>query len=218
AENGATLFMMLYAVVDVFLYYYSGQNDIVMGIAAAGREHPDLEDQIGFFINTLAVRVKFREEAAFLELVGVVKKAILDAYAHQMYPLDRLIDELKIKKNPARQPLFDVMIGITNFQGAKPSTSLPPEPVKTDEDETSLTIYDFLTLYDLSFDFRETARTINVAIEYNTDLFERKTITRMIKRFKKLLERIVKNPAISISSLQIDEEIKIPGFASFGGR
>jgi amino acid adenylation domain-containing protein len=215
-ENSATLFMVLFASIDVLLHFYTGQTNIILGLAASGREHQDLENQIGFYLNILALKTTFREKETFIRLLEIVRKRALEAYEHQMYPFDLLIDDLKIKREPGRHPLFDIAVDMTRLK--QPSNSpndLPGEPVETGENEDLTNNYKGRSKFDLAIYFFVGEGNINVTFEYNTDLFERKTITRMSKRFGTLLESITRDPGASISKLLLEEEINIPAFAPF---
>ena len=114
-EQGATLFMGLLATVKTLLYRYTNQEDIIIGSPIAGREHADLEDQIGFYINTLALRTQFKGEDSYKELLEKVKQVTLGAYEHQVYPFDELVDELQLNRDMSRSALFDVMIVLQNL-------------------------------------------------------------------------------------------------------
>ena len=89
-RHDATLFMVLNALVKVLLHRYSGQTDIIIGSPIAGRNHPDLEDQIGFYINTLPLRDQVNPAASFSELLRGVRATTLAAFDHQAYPFDYL--------------------------------------------------------------------------------------------------------------------------------
>ena len=88
--SGASLFMTLTALVNLLLYRYTGQQDIVLGTPSAGRRHPALHDQIGFYINTLVLRTQMEDGMTFEELLAVVKTTSLAAFEHELYPFDRL--------------------------------------------------------------------------------------------------------------------------------
>ncbi|MFP3570353.1 condensation domain-containing protein, partial [Paraburkholderia sp. SIMBA_030] len=90
---------------------YSGQQDIIVGTPIAGREHPDLENQIGLYLNTLAIRTIFENENnSFASLLDKEKNTLLSAYEHQMYPFDELVSKLNIKRDMSRSALFDVLV------------------------------------------------------------------------------------------------------------
>lgn len=210
-ENDVTLFMVLLSSVIHLLYYYGGQQDIIIGTPIAGREHADLENQIGFYINTLALRTTFREDNTFLELLDIVKKVILEAYEHQLYPFDQLVEELGIELDMSRHPLFDVMVDMVNLLEPKHERA-ETEPGKK---ENPLTFFQNTSKFDLTIFFREEVKSINVGFEYNTALFERKTIIGIVNRYQKLLERMIEDFDQPISCLQLEEEIALPAFNTF---
>ncbi|WP_343858175.1 condensation domain-containing protein, partial [Fulvivirga kasyanovii] len=116
-QEGASLFMVLQAAVYALLYRYTGQEDIVLGTPVSGREHHDLEGQIGFYVNTLALRTRFSGEEGFVHLLDKVKETTLEGYNHQVYPFDRLVDELDLSRDMSRSPLFDVMVSFSSGSG-----------------------------------------------------------------------------------------------------
>jgi non-ribosomal peptide synthetase component F len=219
SQHQATLFMVLLASINALLFHYTGQTDITIGTPAAGRDHIDIENQIGLYLNTLALRTIFAEKNSFTQLLHLVKNVTLEAYAHQLLPFDRLVDQLKIKREASRHPLFDVMVDMLNLLHLNESLNHPPdqgEPGETRENETPAQLHKSRTKTDLIIYFHESAASILVTFEYNTDLFERQTIIRMISRYKKLLAAVFENPAQPMADLQVQEEVKIPAFAPFG--
>ncbi len=113
-QCGTTLFMSLLAGVKALLFRYTGQTDMVLGTPIAGRNHIDLEQQVGFFVNTLVLRTRFDASDSFAALLGKIKEVTLKAYEHQIYPFDRLVDDLKLNRDMSRSPLFDVMVVLQN--------------------------------------------------------------------------------------------------------
>ena len=106
--------MGLLAAVNVLLYRYTGQQDIIIGSQIAGREHADLDNQIGLYINTLALRTRFNEEDSYRDLLENIKQVTLGAYAHQAYPFDDLVQDLNLQRDRSRNPLFDVSVVLHN--------------------------------------------------------------------------------------------------------
>jgi non-ribosomal peptide synthetase component F len=104
------MFMILLTLVKILLHRYTGQKAIIVGSPVACRNHPDLEDQIGFYANTLALRDRIDGDESFVQVLEKVKKTTIDAYDHQQYPFDRLVDELNLARDPGHAPLFDVML------------------------------------------------------------------------------------------------------------
>jgi amino acid adenylation domain-containing protein len=193
-EHGVTLFMMLMASVNVFLYKLSGSTDITIGIPTAGRTHKSLEDQLGFFINTLALRTKFSGEDSFLELLNKTRTQTLNGFRYDFYPFEQLTDELKIKHDKGRNPLFDVFITLQNA-------------VKEIKEELLGISVEYLPLestgsqFDLSFDFWEAEDKILVKLNYSTDLFTEHTAKGFITTYLELFRRIIRSPAAEIGQL-----------------
>ena len=111
-QAGSTLFMTVLAALDVVLARWSGQDELCVGVPSAGRHHADIEQLIGFFINTLVVRTELSGNPTFLELVGRVREGALGAYAHQAIPFEKLVEELKPVRDPSRSPLFQVLVNM----------------------------------------------------------------------------------------------------------
>ncbi|WP_264530518.1 non-ribosomal peptide synthetase [Flavobacterium sp. N502540] len=196
-ERKGTLFMTLLGVVNVLLYKYSNQTDIILGTPVAGRGHIDLEDQIGLYLNTLALRTSFNGTDNFNELFENVKKVTLGAYEHQIYPFDALVDELNIQHNPSRSVLFDIMVSFQNNEYKESDfnkkTGLSIQPYPNEEAQSSK--------FDLTFDFIETGDDFFVTIEYNSDLFLPETVSCMTTHFERLIVAISNNPSLPIEQL-----------------
>jgi hypothetical protein len=195
-ELGGTLFMGLLTVVNTLLYRYTRQEDIIIGSPIAGREHSDLEDQIGFYVNTLALRTRFKGKNSYKELLENIKGVTLKAYEHQMYPFDELVDALHLQRDISRHPLFDVMVLLQN--------TLEKEKVK-DFGNAKVEAFDsaetLVSKFDLSFRFEELEARLNVTIDYNSDLFDRATALLMGDHLEQLMDAIIKQPSTPIQEL-----------------
>lgn len=196
--RGATRFMVLMALVKTLLFRRTGQSDIVVGTPAAGRTHPDLSNQVGFFVNTLALRDRIDGTRGFEELLQQVKRTTLSAFDHQDYPFDRLVDELAPARDVSHAPLFDVMVVLHN--ATRPALALKDlkvVPVDVDP-ETSR--------FDLNFEFSETDDGIHVGLVYNVALFEAATIGRLGRHLTTLAAAVLKNPARPIETLEMIDD------------
>ncbi|WP_343672285.1 MupA/Atu3671 family FMN-dependent luciferase-like monooxygenase [Chitinophaga sp.] len=197
-QQEATLFMGLLAVINVLLYRYTGQEDIIIGTPVAGRDHIDLEDQIGLYLNTLPLRTCFNGTQSFIALLAVVKEVTMSAYEHQVYPFEKLVDDLALKRDMSRSPLFDVMIMLQNTDVKGNSHKLQFGDVKVSGYVLS---EHQVSKMDLTFDFVELEDGLQVTLEYNSDIYNKATAEQLMRHLEQLLEAIVLQPALSISML-----------------
>jgi tyrocidine synthetase-3 len=206
-EYASTLFTNLLAIVNVLLYKLSSQKDLIVGSPTAGRVHEELENQIGFYVNTLALRTQIEDDKGFDALLDQVKMTTLQAQEHQLYPFDELVDELKLQRDMSRSPLFDVMVVLQNIHLGTTAEHIVDIKIKPYQ-ETSHTI----SKYDLTFLFTEENDGIYLNIEYNTDLFLNETIKGYSEYFQRLCNRLLtapKQPLSSVSLLTPEETDKI---------
>ena len=204
-EQGATLFMGLLAAVNVLLYRYTGQDDIITGTPVAGREHADLENQVGFYVNTLALRAQFNGAGSFEQLLQHIKQVTTGAYKHQAYPFDKLVDELQLQRDLSRHPLFDVMV-IMQHGDERSAAVNALEQVQVSRYEG---VAEDMSKFDLSFGFAETAAGINIGIGYNSDIYNSATIDSLGNHLVQLINAIVAAPQTPIQELDylaVEEE------------
>ena len=182
--------------INALLHRYSGQDDIIIGTPIAGREHPDLENQMGLYLNTLALRTQIGENYNFLDLVKQEKAILLGAYEHQSYPFDELVNQLNLKRDTSRNALFDVMVVLQN-QGQLNNFN--------NQELKSITISDYefnskTAHVDVSFTFVE-QEGLQLTIEYNTDIYDAYLIERMFTHFENLIIGSLIQPAIAINTI-----------------
>lgn len=195
---GSTLFMNLLACVNALLYRYTGLQDIVVGSPIAGRNHPDLENQIGFYINTLALRTQFDGLGSYQELLGQIKEVTLSAYEHQLYPYDELVDALKLPRNINRNPLFDVMVVLQNSMEQDGAFALNGLKTSRYEGATHQ-----VAKFDISFIFSESADGLNLLLEYNTDIYSNEEITQLLNHLENLMASVAHDPNQPLASIDI---------------
>jgi amino acid adenylation domain-containing protein len=196
-QQGGTLFMGVLSILNTLLYKYSNQDDIIVGSPIAGREQVELENQMGVYLNVLALRTRFSEDDSFKELFQKVKKVTLDGYEHQMFPFDELIDELPVTKDLSRNPLYDVMLvgqdDAINIESLIDSSELRV---------SDYTDHDFAyTKLDLRFQYVEQGDELIGTIEYSTDIFSAEFAERLSCHFYNLLEEVVRNPETPLVKL-----------------
>ncbi len=209
-DKKGTLFMGLLSSLKIIIAKYSNQKDIIIGSPISGRHHANLEKQIGFYVNTLVLRNQVNEDNTFNDFFETVKATTLDAYTHQMYPFDRIVDELNIHKDIARNPIFDIMF---TFQGAQPDVIIHKE----NEDNIFQATSSNTSKFDLSFDIYETKDNLSLRVEYNTDIYDRNLIEQFIKDYKLLLHEVLTNTTKAISNINYNTKehtAKLVKFAS----
>ncbi len=189
----ATLFMVLLAAYAVLLSRYTGQEDLVIGSPIAGRNRRETEELIGFFVNTLALRLDLSGVPTFRELLRRVRGVCLGAYALQDLPFEKLVEELAPQRDLARSPLFQTMFALQNM--SRPRLDMPGLDVHY------LPVEQASTKFDLSLTLAERQEGLSVWLSYNTDLFEPDTAQCLLRHYRTLLQGIVARPDDSIHAL-----------------
>ncbi len=185
-QEGCTMYMTLVSAFLVLLYRYTGQEEIVIGSPFANRRRTELEQIIGFFVNTLALRFDLNGNPTFKELLHRVREVALESYAHQDVPFDHLVEKLQPTRKMEHTPLFQVMFV---FQNAPDDTlSLPELDIFPFEVESST------SLFDLTLSMEDTDQGLSGEMIYSSDLFEAPTIIQMIRHFRTLLRTFVEHP------------------------
>jgi amino acid adenylation domain-containing protein len=197
-QEGATLFMTLLAAFKTLLYRYSGQKDVVVGTPIAGRNRPEIEPLIGFFVNSLVLRTDLSGAPSFRQLLVRVKEVALRAYAHQDLPFEKLVEELQPERTLSHHPLFQVMLTMQN---------VPLDPVELPQlILTPLGSESVPAKFDLNLHLNEFEQGISGQLFYNADLFEPETIKRLVAHFGRLLESAACNPEEHIPLLAMMDE------------
>ena len=194
-QTGTTLFMVLLSAFYVLLYRYTGQKDIVVGSPIANRNRQEIEPLIGFFVNTLALRGELTSNLSFKELLLQVKQTTLEAYEHQDLPFEQLIDQLKLERDPSRNPLVQVMLVLQN--NAESIIDL------NDMDAKNKKLDYPIAKFDLTLSLTETKTGLSGTVNYATALFDADTIKRLARHWHTLIEAIIAQPTKEISQLQL---------------
>ncbi|MTE22329.1 amino acid adenylation domain-containing protein [Streptomyces sp. TRM43335] len=185
-DADATLYMTLLAACTVLLSRWADQEDVAVGTVTAGRERPELHDMVGMFVNTLVLRNRVRPGMTFRELLHRVRATVLEAFAHQEVPFEKLVDALQPERDTSRTPLFQVMVALHNLGAEAPRLpGLEVEPVTPPVRYAG---------FDLSFDFVERDGGVTGYLEYNTGLFDADTAERLAARLRLLLEAAAEDP------------------------
>ncbi len=203
AEN-ATLYMVMLATWQLLLHRYTGQADLLVGSAMAGRGQSHLADVVGYFVNPVVLRARFDGNPTFQAFLQQVRATALAAFAHQDYPYPLLVARLQPKRDPSRAPLFQVDFTVQKLPpiaeqlkaggSSGEADALVLEPFALGEEEGQ---------FDLGLHIFEEADALRAVFKYNTDLFAPATITRLTDHFTTLLTGILATPTAPIGALPV---------------
>ena len=194
-QSKTTLFITLLATFSVLLFRLSQSEDIVIGSPIANRSRQDMGALIGCFANTLPLRMNLQGNPSFSTLLQRIHQMALDAYTHQAYPFEKLVEDLQPERHLSYHPLFQVMFVLQNIpvgQLSFPNITLTAVPL----DRVSST-------FDLTLSMRETAEGLTGSWEFNSDLFQIETIQRFHGHFQTLLAAIIAEPDQRIAELPL---------------
>jgi non-ribosomal peptide synthetase component F/thioesterase domain-containing protein/acyl carrier protein len=188
-REGATLFMTLLTAFQTVLHRYTDQDDLMIGTVTTSRKRSEFDGMLGFFLNTLVLRTDISSDPTFLDLLARTRKVTVDALAHGDVPVHRLVKELDRERDPARNPLFQVMFVLE-----------PPLPAPGAGWELSQVDVDAgIARVDLYLELDDRPEGLVGRIRYNKDLFVAASIERMLEHLTTLLEGVAADPSRAIS-------------------
>ncbi|SDY59268.1 non-ribosomal peptide synthetase [Thermoactinomyces sp. DSM 45892] len=194
-KQDSTLYMALLAIYTTLLHKYSAQEDIIVGSPIAGRPHADVENMVGMFVNTLAMRNYPSSEKTFAQFMGEVKANALESYKHQDYPFEELVEKIDVPRDLSRNPLFDTMFSMQDID--------IPEIVL---DDSRLSPYEQeyrIAKFDLTLDAVEEGERLCFRLEYDVNLFKHETIERMASHLVELVSQVCQDPTSKIGELHM---------------
>ncbi len=194
--NGGSLFISLLSTFSILLYRYTQEKNIVLGSPVAGRDHIDLKDQIGFYVNTLAFLNQIHPAEDFTSFYHRVKQNTLEAYDHQMYPFDRLVEELNVIKDTSRNAIFDIMLVLQNNAGNKGDINFGKTKLDHIEEYSNVA-----SKFDLQVTFEEVGDYLSFNLVYNKDVYSASMLKNLIGHYKQLLSSLLTNPSIAIDQI-----------------
>ncbi|HYW08984.1 MAG TPA: condensation domain-containing protein, partial [Longimicrobium sp.] len=192
---GATPFMVLLAAYQILLARWCGQDDFAVGVPVAGRARPELDGVVGCFLNTLCLRSDLGGDPTFRELLGRVRDATLDAFAHQDVPFELLVRELAPPRALSHSPLFQVSLVLQN----QPAVAMSLGEVEV----ASFTPDSPTAKHDLALMLRESGGGFTGGLQYAAELFRPATIARLVAQWGALLESIAAQPDAPVSTLSL---------------
>ncbi|OXM62111.1 non-ribosomal peptide synthetase [Amycolatopsis vastitatis] len=194
-ERDTTLFTALVAACQLVLRRWAGQDDVAVGTVTSGRDHAEVQDLVGLFVNTVVLRSHVDGQRGFGELLGAVRRTVLDAFAHQEVPFERIVDELSPDRDPSRTPLFEVLVTLQNAGNRLPAL--------TGLTASELTLPMTTAGFDLSVEFEERADGLRGLLNYNTDLFDAATMRRFAEHLTVLLTAVTADPDRPVDTLPL---------------
>jgi len=183
-QLGCSSFTLLLAAVQVLLHRYTGDEDMIIGVPVAGRQHSDLQGQIGYYVNTVALRTNPARGLVFSELVRQTGHDLLEAYEFQDYPLDLLVDELGIQTDRSRSPLFDVM---TNYERVEFSLASLGE-------QSFEGMAPAIAKFDFVFHTVEYEDDVVFSVSYNSAIYSGERARRMMQHWMQIVASVCADP------------------------
>lgn len=188
-EHKGSLFIGLLTTWKILFSRYTNKKDIIIATPVAGREHAELKDQIGIYLNTLVLRNEIDINKNFVDTFLKITDTTISSYEHQMYSYDRLLDDLNLKRDIGRNPLFDVMLSLHN-------TKIKEGFVFSEEDELFKISNQGSTnaKLDIIINMEEHGEYLYLDIHYNTDIYDEVIIKGLMNDYKLLLNELLENP------------------------
>ncbi|MBN2444754.1 MAG: AMP-binding protein, partial [Spirochaetales bacterium] len=196
----ATLFMTLFLIFNVLIHKMTNQNEVVIGIPVSGRTHADIQNSIGMFVNTLPIKCSLDENSKFSDFFRRFREEFMLCLNNQDYQFDELVNALGLKRDPGRNPIFEIMF---IFQNSEP----PVERI----DNIELTQYRYenrISKFDLTMEMWEQNGAIQASFEYCTCLFKKETILRFIQYYRSIIKSVVGNRDILLSDISLLSEVE----------
>ncbi|MEU5084659.1 MULTISPECIES: non-ribosomal peptide synthetase [Streptomyces] len=209
--QGATLFMLTLAAFEVLLARISGQPNFLVGVPVAGRTQPELEDLIGFFVNTLAVRADLRADPTFTELVKETRDRVLAGFAHQELPFERLVEAVNPERVAGTNPLVQVTFHLfeDDLTGGLRLPGTECGPVET---------FNRTARFDLALDLFRTGQGLSGSLYYRRDMFTHATAQQIADCYRELLIAVLAGPDRPVSAFPVDFERVVTAPVATGTR
>ncbi len=194
-KQNVSLYMLLMAAYFIFLSKYTGQEDIIIGTPVGGRNHPDIENTVGMFVNTLGIRAYPKGIKDFTDFLKEVKESIFNAMAHPNYPFEKLVQHLSLQRDSSRNPLFDTMFVLQNMDFSQ----IKGKTIKIQ----SYDYKDKTAKFDLTIFAEEKENGISFELEYCIKIYKEETIKSFGKHYIHILKETLQNPKRKIKDLSV---------------
>jgi acyl transferase domain-containing protein/acyl carrier protein len=198
-ETGTTLYLVLLALCNVLLNRYTGQEDIVIGSPAAGRDRLELENVIGLFINALLMRNFPRPHLSFSGFLAEVKENALQVFENQAYPFGKLVERMDLKKYINRNPLYDFELIVQNMEVPDLQTrGLQFRPYVVESGTAQV---------DIALEVSVTDENILFNLTYCTALFKKKTMEQFVRHFKEAAAAVIRDPEVRLRDIRLSHDL-----------
>ncbi|TGV17841.1 non-ribosomal peptide synthetase, partial [Mesorhizobium sp. M00.F.Ca.ET.186.01.1.1] len=194
-ETDTTLYMVLLAAYYVLLHKYTGQTDIIVGSPIAGRPQAEFERLVGMFVNTLALRSFPHPDKPFRAFLAEVRESCLQAYEHQEWPFEKLVEKLQPTRDLSRNPLFDTMFVLQNMENSLPAI----EAIKL----VALPIHNQASQFDLMLEAVEQEKGLQLNLEFCTSLFATSTMERLLGHYIHLLTELAQDAGQRLADIEL---------------
>ncbi|MGW0179667.1 amino acid adenylation domain-containing protein [Nocardia sp. NPDC003345] len=198
-SRGSSLFMVLHAALAALLGRLSGSDDIVVGTPVAGRGEPGLDDLVGMFVNTLALRTSVDPAEPFADLLARTRETDLQAFEHADVPFERVVEELNPERSAAQHPLFQVALAFQNL--AAVDVVLPDVVVSRADVDTGMSQFDLQLVVSDTYGDTGAPQGLSGTMMYATDLFDEATAAGFIQRLVRILETVADDPGVAIGDI-----------------
>ena len=190
--RGVTLYMVFLSAYQIVLSRYAGQSDVAVGSITASRTRQEVQDLIGCFVNSIVLRSTLQPDMAYEDFLAGVKQMTRDAYANQDVPFEQLVDSIQPQRALDQSPLFQVAL-VQNTPA--------PEIAVADMKVTALSAGSKTSRFDMTLYITDAVEQISLTMEYNTDLFDAATMTRLLGHLEQLLQSLLAQPRQSLYQL-----------------
>ncbi|MDN4015138.1 condensation domain-containing protein, partial [Chryseobacterium gambrini] len=198
-KNNISLFTYLVACVKALLYKYTKQSDIIVGTSFSGRNHPDLENQLGLFLNTLPLRSVISKEDTFDSFIKKEKKIITEAFDNGDYPFEQMLSDINYQRDISRSALFDVAVVLNNYNSiflSEKSDTIDGLMIESYQIEYGI------AKTDIEFSFSESDSGLSAVILYNVDLYDKEAIGKTMNHLKNIIQNSIKYPDLPLQELE----------------
>jgi len=199
ANKKISLFTLLVACFKIVISRLTGETDIIIGTPVANRTHDDIKNLVGYFLNTVMLRDVIDREQPVNNLLKQVNGTIVDGLENQAYPFERLLDKLKIKREPNRFPISSVFVNMLSYYAGY--------DIHAFESSTDNSYIQEFAKFDLECYFREYKNAVAINCVYKSSLFKTQTITYWMNEFLAVIKQVVANQDITIKNIRLFEQV-----------